>query len=232
MNHEPVATSNSQITQLLLLGMAECLQQETAHFGIQSIIFEPGYYQTKVLAPTNVKMAPVRISDYEEMDKRIAGFVAAMDGSQPGDPRKLAERIIDVVKSEGMAARKPIPQRLPVGRDAMTAIKKKCEATLKLCEEWEDLIVSTDIEVDEQAQIVNTDSKVDKPAQVDSTDIKADDPAQAVNTDIKVDEQPQVISRDIKVNNHPQVISMGINLDDQPLLVVQDITIYDPAQAV
>ena len=99
------------------------------------------------MSPTNVKTAPLRIPEYEEIEKAIPGFVAATNGNQPGDPRKLVERIIDVVKSEGMAAGKPIPQRLPIGRDSMTVIKKKCAATLKLCEEWETLITSTDIEV-------------------------------------------------------------------------------------
>ncbi|MCJ1455504.1 hypothetical protein MMC28_005859 [Mycoblastus sanguinarius] len=126
--------------------MVECLQQETTHFGIRSVVFEPGYYRTKIMSPTNVKTAPSHISDYEEISKAIAGFVAATNNNQPGDPRKLVERIIDVVKSEGMAAGRPIPQRLPIGRDAMATIKKKCEATLKLCEEWETLITSTDIE--------------------------------------------------------------------------------------
>ena len=107
----------------------------------------PGYYQTKIMSPTNVKTAPLRIPEYEETDKAISGFVAATNGNQPGDTRKLVERIIDVVKSEGMAAGKPIRQRLPMGRDSMAVIKKKCEATLKLCEEWETLITSTDIEV-------------------------------------------------------------------------------------
>ena len=115
--------------------MVECLQKATAHFGIQSVIFEPGYYQTKVMAPENVKMAPLRISEYEERNKAIAGFVAATNDNQLVDPRKLVERIIDVVKSKGMAAGKTIPQRLPIGQDSMAAIKKKCEATLKLCEE-------------------------------------------------------------------------------------------------
>lgn len=128
--------------------MVECLQQETAPFAIQSVIFELGYYKTKIMSLT-VKTAALRISDHEELDKAISGFVAATNGNQPGDPRKLVERIIDVVKSEGMAAGKPIPQRLPIGRDSMAAIKKKCEATLKLCEEWETLITSTDIEVAE-----------------------------------------------------------------------------------
>ncbi len=129
--------------------MVECLQQEIGPFGIQSVIFEPGYYQTKIMSPTNVKTAALRISEYEEIDKAISGFVAATNGNQPGDPRKLVERIIDVVKSEGMATGKPIPQRLPIGRDSMATIKKKCEDTLKLCEEWESLITSTDIEVSE-----------------------------------------------------------------------------------
>ena len=99
------------------------------------------------MSPTNVKTAPLRVPEYEEIDKAISGFVAATNGNQSGDPRKWVERIIDVVKSEGMAAGKPIPQRLPIGRDSMAAIKKKCEATLKLYEEWESLITSTDIDV-------------------------------------------------------------------------------------
>lgn len=131
--------------------MVECLQQETAQFGIQSIIFEPGYYRTEIMSPSNVKLAPSHISDYEEMEKGVASFVAATHGNQPGDPRKLVERIIDVIKSEGMAAGKPMPQRLPVGRDAMAAIVKKCENTLQLCKEWESLITSTDIETSESA---------------------------------------------------------------------------------
>jgi len=129
--------------------MVECLQQETAQFGIQSVIFEPGYYRTDIMSPRNVKTAPSRIPDYEEMEKAVAGFVAATHGKQPGDPRKLVERIIDVVKSEGMAAGRPVPQRLPMGRDAMATIVKKCEATLQLCKEWEALITSTDVETSE-----------------------------------------------------------------------------------
>lgn len=128
-------------------GMVECLQQETTPFGIQSVIFEPGYYQTKIFSTENVK-TPSRIDDYEEIAKGIAGFVAATNGNQPGDPIKLVERImiIDVVNLEGMATDKSIPQRLPIGRDALATVKTKCEDTLKLCEEWEGLIVSMDID--------------------------------------------------------------------------------------
>lgn len=65
-------------------------------------------------------------------------------GRQPGDPRKAVERIVDVVRSEGMAARKELPVRLPLGGDALAVIRKKCEETLKICEDWEDLISGID----------------------------------------------------------------------------------------
>lgn len=103
------------------------------------------------MSPANVKTTPSHIPDYEEMDKAVAGFIAATHGNQPGDPRKLVERIIDVVKSEGMAAGKPMPQRLPMGRDAMATIVQKCEATLQLCKDWENLITSTDVEISDVA---------------------------------------------------------------------------------
>ena len=98
------------------------------------------------MSATNVKAHPCQISDYSQISQAIEGFVAATNNNQPGDPRKLVERIIDVIKSEGLATGKAIPQRLPIGRDAMTTIKNKCEATIRLCEDWETLITSTDLE--------------------------------------------------------------------------------------
>lgn len=103
------------------------------------------------MSPSNVKSTPSCIPDHEEMEKSIASFVAATHSDQPGDPRKLVKRIIDVVKSEGMAVGKPMPQRLPIGGDAMAAILKQGEATLQLFKEWESLITSTNIETSESA---------------------------------------------------------------------------------
>jgi hypothetical protein len=65
--------------------------------------------------------------------------VAKMHGHHPGDPERAALRIIDVVKGEGMAAGKPFPKRLPLGEDAVRAMRAKCEETLKLCKEWEEV---------------------------------------------------------------------------------------------
>ena len=58
------------------------------------------------------------------------------------------ERMIDVVRGEGMAKEKggEVPIRLPMGRDALMAMREKCLATLKICDEWEGWISSTDVD--------------------------------------------------------------------------------------
>ena len=93
---------------------------------------------------TRMKTNPTIIADYVSLSNEIAESCATESGLQPGDPRKGVERIIDVVKGEGMAKGKKIPERLPLGRDALKGIREKCEETLRLCDEWEGLISSTD----------------------------------------------------------------------------------------
>ena len=128
--------------------MVETLQQEIASFRIRSIIFEAGHFRTQVFSQINAKAYPCRIEDYAPIAEGIEEYIASTNKNQPGDPRKLAERVVDVVKSEGIAAGKPLPPRLPVGRGALIQIKAKCEATLKLCGEWEEWITSTDLTPD------------------------------------------------------------------------------------
>lgn len=70
--------------------------------------------------------------------------VAANKGNQPGDPKLGVERMIDVVKSEGLAQGRPMPATLPLGSDAFDIIRRRCLDTIKICDEWEALIKSTD----------------------------------------------------------------------------------------
>lgn len=51
-----------------------------------------------------------------------------------------------------MAAAKNIPARLPVRRDALGAVRRNCEDMLTVCEEWESLITSTDLNNGGQAE--------------------------------------------------------------------------------
>jgi hypothetical protein len=67
----------------------------------------------------------------------------AYNGNQPGDVRKCARVIVDVLTKEGVAKGREVPVRLVLGSDCLDVVRAKCESTLKLVREWEDVTVST-----------------------------------------------------------------------------------------
>ena len=68
----------------------------------------------------------------------------AIDGHQLGDPKKMAKCSVDVVRSEGLTAGREMPKRFPLGTDVLDVIWKKCEETLMIRRNWEDVMKSTD----------------------------------------------------------------------------------------
>lgn len=113
-------------------------------FGIKSIIFEPGYFRTNIFHPDHMRIDIKPLDAYAEVIKGMQAFAGQIHGSQPGNPQKAAECIADVVRVEGMAKGKETPKRLPLGSDCLASIREKCEETLKICKEWEEVIKSTD----------------------------------------------------------------------------------------
>lgn len=120
----------------MLLGMVDCLREEISSFGIQCCLITPGYYRTDIFAPVNIKFGLPSIPDYAESNKRYQEGVNALHHTQPGDPRKATDRIVDMVRLEGKAADKIIPPRFLVGADAIEKIRDNCEK-MKICDEWE-----------------------------------------------------------------------------------------------
>ncbi|KAJ4356848.1 uncharacterized protein N0V89_004885 [Didymosphaeria variabile] len=133
-------------TKFALEGWYECLKQETDHLGIKSVIFELGFFRTKIMDPANVKLRSEPIDDYKPIRDGVAQFVQSINGHQPGDPEKAVRIIIDVVKEEGVAQGKPLPERLPLGPDCLTTLRKKAVSNLTICNEWEDVIRSTNFD--------------------------------------------------------------------------------------
>ncbi|QSZ36605.1 hypothetical protein DSL72_006485 [Monilinia vaccinii-corymbosi] len=129
-----------------LEGIVEVLQKETARFGIRTIILEPGYFRTRMSSPANIKWEPTAIPDYEPVQNTLASMLQTLDRDHPGDPKKAAERIVDIVRREGLAAGKETPPRVPLGPDSLQRLKDKCLSTLKMLEEWEPLITSTGLD--------------------------------------------------------------------------------------
>lgn len=128
--------------------VTDCLQAETSSLGIQTIIFEPGNYRTEILGSKMLNNKPPSSASNEENSRihaeTIAAF-AALSGNQRGDVKKAVERMVDVLRLEGVAqGRTAMPPRLPIGKDAFEAVREKCEETLRICEEWEGIIGDTD----------------------------------------------------------------------------------------
>jgi hypothetical protein len=122
------------------------LKQETAHLGIKNIIFELGFFRTKIMHPENVKFRPNPIADYDDIRNGVAQFVQSTNGNQPGDPKKAVEIILDVVREEGVAVGKSLPERLPLGPDCLATMRKKTVGNLAICNEWENVIRSTNFD--------------------------------------------------------------------------------------
>ncbi|KAF2261283.1 NAD(P)-binding protein [Lojkania enalia] len=133
-------------TKHALEGWNDCLRQETAHLNIKSIIFELGFFRTKMMHPDNIKFRTNPITEYDYVRELVGQFVQKMNGNQPGDPKKAVNIMIDVVKGEGVAEGKAMPTRLPLGPDVLSTMRKTCVNNLAICNEWEDVIRSTDLD--------------------------------------------------------------------------------------
>ena len=125
-------------------GAVEGLSREIAQFGIRVLLIEPGRFRTNLLSIQNMKAATPTITDYEDHSRNMMDGLAQENQSQPGDPRKLVEVTLDLVRQDGVARGRKIPLRMPLGPDCFDEIKSKCKETLETLEDWEDVIQSTD----------------------------------------------------------------------------------------
>lgn len=142
----PPLLSQLPLTARWRIGIVESLNQETSHLGIKTLLIEPGRFRTKLLSSRNMKAVSSSIPDYADFSKTLLEDMAQADQMQPGDPTRLVEIVLDLVRREGVAEGKEIPLRFPLGSDCYDLVKEKCEETLKLMKEWEPIIKSTDYE--------------------------------------------------------------------------------------
>ncbi|KAI1804343.1 NAD(P)-binding protein [Daldinia bambusicola] len=113
-------------SKFALEGLSESLSREVAEWGINVLIVEPGNFRTNFLrgAVTNEKGLPKHEKD-TPVGKTMQHF-HRLEGSQRGDPDKLADRVFEVVTGEGEAgALKGKILRLPLGKDCLTRLDAK-----------------------------------------------------------------------------------------------------------
>jgi NAD(P)-dependent dehydrogenase (short-subunit alcohol dehydrogenase family) len=117
-------------------GFSEVLAQEMELIGVRVTIIEPGGFRTD-FAGSSTTIDTSR-TEYDAVVGNAARMQAAYNGKQPGDPRRGANAILEMVAAEAP------PLRLPLGIDAIAAIQRGDRARLDELERWRALSTSTD----------------------------------------------------------------------------------------
>ena len=116
-------------SKFALEGWSEALRGEVAPFGIKVTIVEPGAFRTEFAGSKN--MRPERSIDaYRKIIEPVETYLYGADGKQPGDPRKAASAIMQVVETPDP------PLRLMLGSDAFGAWESKLAGVQKEMEVW------------------------------------------------------------------------------------------------
>ena len=124
-----------------LEGWMESLAAEVAPFGINTTIVNPGFFRTELLTEQSTSYAKPSIQDYDEGRAKQLAFWKGQNGTQSGDPKKLAQALLTITDQ----ARPPL--RFIAGADAV-ATAEQVVATLKQqIDAFRDL--SSSLEIDE-----------------------------------------------------------------------------------
>jgi NAD(P)-dependent dehydrogenase (short-subunit alcohol dehydrogenase family) len=114
-------------------GMCEVLAAEVAHLGIDVTIVEPGPVRSAFGDAAQV--APLELDDYRASVGKALEWFEQLQGSQPNEPAAVAEAVLAAVDSD-----EP-PLRLPVGKEAVEAIRAKLERQLAELDTWEHVAI-------------------------------------------------------------------------------------------
>lgn len=111
-------------TKFAVEAVTDALRDEVVGQGISVLTVEPGAFRTN--AYTGFADEPVAepIPQYHDMLKEVRATFVAMDGVQPGDPRRGARAVIAAMAQE------PPPRRLVLGNSGYDAVVDSLEQTL------------------------------------------------------------------------------------------------------
>lgn len=80
------------------------------------------------------------IDEYQQTVGKFLQFLDKIEGTQPGDPDKAAQVLIQVVNSDNP------PLRLVLGKYAYSKFRNKIESLTAELDAWEQIAASTDFE--------------------------------------------------------------------------------------
>ncbi|MGF7147180.1 NAD(P)-dependent dehydrogenase (short-subunit alcohol dehydrogenase family) [Sphingomonas zeicaulis] len=123
-------------SKFALEGISEALGKEVEGFGIQVTSLAPGQFRTD-WAGRSMDRTPRSIPDYDAVMDPIRAARQAKSGSQPGDPAKAAQALLELVDAENP------PTRLFLGADALGLVEQKLDAIRTEMTVWDEVSRST-----------------------------------------------------------------------------------------
>jgi NAD(P)-dependent dehydrogenase (short-subunit alcohol dehydrogenase family) len=129
-------------SKFALEGWAEGMNIDMKQFGIRFMLLEPGAFRTD-FANENASMQipDLHLEAYKDARENLAKVFRTMNGTQTGNPAKLAKGLIKVVNSENP------PLRLLISKPAIPAVEVYYKNRFAEFEKWQD--VSADSEFEE-----------------------------------------------------------------------------------
>ncbi len=123
-------------TKFAVEGLSEGLAAEVAPFGIKVTLLEPGAFRTD-FAGRSLLVAKY-MPEYAESLANTRKYYETIGGTQPGDPLKLVNAVLQVVDSPNP------PLRLVLGKIAFQRVMKKLDQYNTELTTWKNLTDNTD----------------------------------------------------------------------------------------
>jgi len=117
-------------------GFSDALAMEVAPFGVKVCTLEPGGIRTNWARRAGQNM-PDLLPEYEASVGSIRKLLQGLEGRSEGDPRKIADVILQLANSD------EVPMRLILGVDAEKRVLQAESARASEAEKWRHLTVST-----------------------------------------------------------------------------------------
>jgi NAD(P)-dependent dehydrogenase (short-subunit alcohol dehydrogenase family) len=124
-------------SKFALEGISDTLSKELRPFNIFVTAVAPGSFRTD-WAGRSMQRTPRSIADYDASFDPVRKAREEKSGKQPGDPRKAAQAMLQVIASPAP------PAHLLLGSDALSLVRSRLELAANEIDQWEALSRSTD----------------------------------------------------------------------------------------
>jgi len=129
-------------TKAALEGMSDALNREVAPLGIRVMVLEPGAFRTD-FSGRSLAQSETVIDDYAETAGRRRKENDTSHGTQPGDPDRAAQVVLDTVQGEAA------PFRLLLGSDAISIVREELQGRIEEIDAWAHVSRTTDFDGDD-----------------------------------------------------------------------------------